>query len=69
MKDDIKDILYLFGVAVVLYFLSITPVFQIFSVILKYGMKIGAYLFIIFAIASTIRIVKENIFNNKKQQQ
>jgi membrane protein implicated in regulation of membrane protease activity len=69
MKKDIKDILFLFGISVILWILSIAVVSPLIIYLLKWTLKIGTVLFIIAGIISIINtIILYKDSQNKKTQ-
>ena len=70
MKEDIKDTLFLFGVALLLWLISVAIVNQLFVWLLKWGLKLGAVLFVLGGVIAIINTVinHRNIKKNKKKE-
>jgi membrane protein implicated in regulation of membrane protease activity len=65
MKEGIKDTLFMFGIAIVCWILSIAITNLIFVWLLKWGLKIGAVLFIFGGIIAVINAVASHRNRNK----
>jgi membrane protein implicated in regulation of membrane protease activity len=70
MREDIKDTLFLFGIAILLWILSSAITNPLFVWLLMWGLKIGAVLFVLGGIVAIIntsvnyRSRKKNNDNN-----
>lgn len=69
MKEDVKDILFLFGIALLLWLLSVAIVNPIMVWLLKWVFKIGAVLFIIGGIITVINAVVSRRSRNKNKEE
>jgi hypothetical protein len=69
MKEDIKDILLLLGIAAGLYVLSSASAFPLFQIIFKYGTRIFAFLFAFFAALCVMRLIIEFVKNINKPKE
>ena len=67
MKEDIKDTLFLFGIAILLWILSSAITNSLFVWLLKWGLKIGAVLFVLGGIIAIINTVASYKNRNKNK--
>lgn len=64
MKEDIIDILFLFGIAIFLWIISCAMISQIFVWLLIWGLKFASILFVIGGIVSVVNTM--NSYRDKK---
>ena len=68
MKENIKDALFLFGIAIILWLLSVGITYPIIAWILKWAFKIGAVLFVIGGIIAIINLIVSYCENRNKNK-
>lgn len=69
MKEDLKDIAWLAVVALILFALSSDSIHPLFCYLLEKGMRLGAYIFILFSALCVIRAVVGYFKNRNKSKE
>ena len=68
IKEDISNIMWLAIIGIVLYVISTPSTFKIIAFVIKFGLRIGAFVFIFFTAVSIFNLISDIIFKKKEDE-